>query len=210
MAKEDLLLRSVSNPPLVTKGSALTLAEFDGNIIEIYNALVSLSQSSNIDAYDNAVTYTLGDAVMYNGQLYKCIVASVSAITPGTDPTKWEAIYATDLVQQPKIYKRYRALVTQVGTSLPTVIELENEIGAISWLYGGVGYYTINSAGLFTLDKTMIFNGTETGGLGGAADVKAGKIDANQLFITTTKTPSDHSGLNGALNKTSIEIIVYN
>ena len=98
MAKENLLLRSVSNPPLTTKGSQLTSAELDANWIEIYNALKELSQSSYIDAYDNGVTYVLDDYVMYDSQIWKCVTATVSAVTPGTDATKWQEKYASDLV----------------------------------------------------------------------------------------------------------------
>ena len=98
MAKENLLLRSVSNPPLTTKGSQLTSTEMDMNWVEIYNALKELSQSSYIDAYDNGVTYVLDDYVMYDSQIWKCAAATVSAVTPGTDATKWQEKYASDLV----------------------------------------------------------------------------------------------------------------
>jgi len=101
MAKEDILLRATTNAPLTTKGSALTFAEFDANWIEIYNALVSLSQSSNIPAYSASITYddTLLNYVSYSGQIWKMVnVTPQINVTPGTDPTTWLAVYATDII----------------------------------------------------------------------------------------------------------------
>ena len=157
MAKEDILLRSVSNPPLTTKGSQLTSVELDGNWIEIYNALKELSQSSWIDAYDNAATYYMDDYVMYNSQLWKCVTASISAVTPGTDATKWQEKYASDLVDKPRQYKEYSAILTQTGTSAPVATVLQNDLsGTISFSYDAVGEYNVSSSALFTSAKTII------------------------------------------------------
>jgi len=105
MAKEDILLRSVINPPLATKGSIETLAELDGNFVEIYNALVALSNSPNVPIYNNAITYSLGEYVSYNNQLYRFISGTPEVnITPGTPAAAliWLAVYATDLVTPPQ------------------------------------------------------------------------------------------------------------
>lgn len=55
----------------------------------------------------------------------------------------------------PSGVKRYKALISQTGTSAPTVIVLENSIGTITFGYSSVGGYTISSSGLFTVDKTF-------------------------------------------------------
>lgn len=54
-------------------------------------------------------------------------------------------------------YLVYTAIISQTGTSAPTAIVLENTIGAITLSYSLVGQYRINSSGLFTLNKTVIY-----------------------------------------------------
>ncbi len=87
MAKEDILLRATSNPPLTTKGSVLSWGELDANWIEIYDAFVALSQSSYVAAYDNAVEYddTVNNYVTYASQIWKFINS-----TPATNVTPTE------------------------------------------------------------------------------------------------------------------------
>ena len=51
------------------------------------------------DEYDDTATYTAGDFVMYQGILYKC--NHISA-TGSFDPTKWDAISATDYINSVK------------------------------------------------------------------------------------------------------------
>lgn len=202
MGKKDLLLRSISNPPLTTKGSALTLAEMDGNIVELYNALVSLSQSSNIADYDNATNYYLDDVVMYSNQLYKCIVAGpVLNVTPDTDPTKWEEIYATDLVDKPRNYKKYVANLTQIGTSAPVATVLENELsGDVVWAYNSYGNYIGTLAGAFPISKTVRIIGSPYN-IGDEANA----IDNANNDDVYLDCSSD-----GVLNNTYLEIRVYN
>ena len=57
-------------------------------------------------------------------------------------------------------YKVYTAIITQSGVNAPTAIVLENTLGEISFThltgpFSG-GQMTIESTGLFTLDKTYI------------------------------------------------------
>lgn len=51
------------------------------------------------DEYDDTASYTAGDFVMYQGILYKC--NHISA-TGSFDPTKWDAISATDYINSVK------------------------------------------------------------------------------------------------------------
>jgi hypothetical protein len=113
MAKEDIILRSTVNAPLTTKGSALTHAQFDANWIEIYNALVSLSQSSYVSAYDAAITYddTILNYVTYSSQIWKMINATPQVnVTPGTDANTWVKVYATDLVGRTQLFSVKKTL----------------------------------------------------------------------------------------------------
>lgn len=60
----------------------------------------------------------------------------------------------------PREYKEYVALITQSGTTAPTVTKvLKNDIGSdIVWGYLDVGHYTASSiAGKFFVDKTVVF-----------------------------------------------------
>jgi len=54
---DDIVLRSVVNPPLTTKGSELTYAELDGHAVKLYDAVQSIVSGANVTAYDNSKTY---------------------------------------------------------------------------------------------------------------------------------------------------------
>ena len=100
---EDLLLRVVSNPPLVAKGSQLTWQELDGNFVEIYNAIMANYLSSYVDAYDNVVTYdnVIVNYAVYDSVIWKFINGTPNVgTTPGTDPTRWERVFASDLAHK--------------------------------------------------------------------------------------------------------------
>jgi hypothetical protein len=110
------------------------------------------------------------------------------------------------LVETIKPYKVYTALLSQSGTSAPTAIVLENTLGTITFTYTGIGQYQINSAGLFTLDKTLLFiQGSSDG------DINSAYILDKLYYNTSSIINCITSGVtNGMLNKTSIEIRVYN
>ncbi len=55
---------------------------------------------------------------------------------------------------QPKP-KIYRVLITQSSTTDPTVVELENEIGAVVAARTTTGTYTLTLTGAFTVGKTF-------------------------------------------------------
>ena len=56
--------------------------------------------------------------------------------------------------------KDYRALISQTGTSAPSVIEFENTIGAIVWTRLAVGKYMGTLVGAFTINKVECYCGT--------------------------------------------------
>ena len=56
--------------------------------------------------------------------------------------------------------KDYRALISQTGTSAPSVIEFENTIGAIVWTRLAVGKYMGTLLGTFTINKVECYCGT--------------------------------------------------
>ena len=65
-------------------------------------------------------------------------------------------------------YKKYVALLGQVGEEDPEVIVLENTIGNIVWAREGTGYYTATLIGAFPTNKTWCsaISGANTGNSG--------------------------------------------
>ena len=104
-------------------------------------------------------------------------------------------------------YKSYVALITQSGTAAPTAIVLENTLGEVTFSYISVGNYEVVTDGLFN-DKTF-------------ALIPNSRLGTNNIYQTGVNTLQivcrDITSsspfipfLNNALNKTTIEIRVYN
>lgn len=92
MALSDILLRTLSHPTLVAKGSALTWVEEDTNFVEIFESLDGVADFTNsgVAAYDGGTTYTEDDIVTYNGFLYTYINPVDSSGNIPTNQTYWE------------------------------------------------------------------------------------------------------------------------
>jgi hypothetical protein len=102
-------------------------------------------------------------------------------------------------------YKVYSALLSQTGTNAPTAVVLENTIGFIGFGYTTTGTYSIVSNGDFTLDKTAIFANNVIVSNGETVACAYGstlfcQINTRLVGVST----------NGILNKTFVEIRVYN
>lgn len=105
-------------------------------------------------------------------------------------------------------YKVYSALVSQIGTSDPTAIILENTLGVIpTWGRTNVGDYFVQAIGKFTLDKTTISIGIPNFSLFISAPALP-IVDQDTLRLVT-KSALDVS-TDSRLKKTFIEIRVYN
>lgn len=107
-------------------------------------------------------------------------------------------------------YKVYTALLTQSGTDDPIAVVLENTIGNIVWTRDNSGVYTgrLNSA--FTTDKTALFIQKDVSlckVLIVPKDNSIIRIDSDTIQIYTY---DDSFLIDSVLNKTSIEIRVYN
>lgn len=89
-----VLLRILSDPNLSAKGSPLTWIELDTNLkilVDNIKAIMTAPSTGGFTAYNNGTTYSNGDYVSYNGNIYKYInVTPQSGITPGSDPLTWE------------------------------------------------------------------------------------------------------------------------
>lgn len=90
MALDDIILRSSSNAPLVTKGSELTYAELDGNFIELYEYLTNMNAGSALAPWSVATTYTGTNYVSYNGNIYQQISSPSLGQVPDLNPTVWQ------------------------------------------------------------------------------------------------------------------------
>tara|TARA_R110000868_G_scaffold117471_1_gene311961 strand:- start:244 stop:924 length:681 start_codon:yes stop_codon:yes gene_type:complete len=90
------------------------------------------------------------------------------------------------------------------NTGAPVVTVLENTIGNIWFTYDVTGLYYANSFGLFNLDMTCVFMGTNTDNL-----ISGYRANNNLVEITTYSVSSAVFDDNKLLN-TPIEIRVYN
>jgi hypothetical protein len=106
-------------------------------------------------------------------------------------------------------YKVYTAILNQSGTSAPTAIVLENTLGQTpTWSRNQIGQYTLTVTGsILTLDKTIsiISNGWV-----GTAVTNSHPANANSVVVETFSTIDSSGRLDDLLNKTPIEIRVYN
>lgn len=100
----------------------------------------------------------------------------------------------------------YKALLTQSGTSAPTVVILENTIGAIVWTYNGIGVYRGTLNGAFPNEKTSILMQTfQDPATGSGAGVL--RITDNYVQVNTGITID--SNYNDVLSQHTILIEVY-
>lgn len=110
-------------------------------------------------------------------------------------------------VDQPLVY---RGLLTQTGTSAPTVKVLENNLGGtLVWTYSGVGDYLVTLSGAFP-DGDKVFArigtsyGTEVGGQGAFY-----YNNANSLGLASQKNGSLSGAENGCFTDAPVEILIY-
>ena len=101
--------------------------------------------------------------------------------------------------------KRYKALISQTGTSAPTVIVLENSLGTITYGYSSVGGYTISSSALFTVGKT--YWNVQSGPNANTTSA-INQATSSSMILWTTQV-STGANINAGLNSTPILIEVY-
>ena len=102
-------------------------------------------------------------------------------------------------------YTKYVALISQVTTNDPTVIELENSIGPIVWTRSAVGVYYGTLVGAFTTNKTTTTISNVT------ADGIVRIINDNDIiYVRTSNLHSPTAALHDThLVNNTIEIRVY-
>lgn len=115
----------------------------------------------------------------------------------------------TELYDAIPVYKSYTAIITQTGTSAPTVDTLLfNNLGdTVTYTYSAVGEYNVKITGhLFTTNKTVIFL---TAGRRVTSNVTLGTTIANDETITIYSYNNSGTATNGLISQVSIEIRVY-
>lgn len=106
-----------------------------------------------------------------------------------------------------KPYTVYTALLTQTGSSIPTAVELENTLGALTFTRSSTGTYTIASSGLFTTGQVWASPKWSTLRQGSNyATVLLSLANVNQLTLTTYL---DGVAADALLTDFPIEIRVY-
>jgi hypothetical protein len=96
------------------------------------------------------------------------------------------------------------------NTGTPVVTVLENTIGNIWFTYNSDGFYGINSNGLFTNNKSVIFITNTTGDINSPSEiVKAATYDLSSMYVASFSTGAPPNSIN-ILYNTPIEIRVYN
>lgn len=109
----------------------------------------------------------------------------------------------------PAPYKSYVAILTQSGTGAPTVDRLFNNTlgGPVTFSYDQVGEYNINSSGLFTTNKTVVFLGP---GRPVVTPLLSGTTVASDSLIKLYSSNASNVRTNSLFRELPIEIRVYN
>lgn len=116
----------------------------------------------------------------------------------------------TELYDAMLPYKTYVAIVSQTGTSAPTVNTLlYNNLGdTVTYTYSGVGEYNIKiGSHLFTTDKTVLM---VSAGRRQTSNVTLATTIANDETLTLYSYNPSGTATNGLINQVVIEIRVYN
>jgi uncharacterized protein YerC len=105
-------------------------------------------------------------------------------------------------------YKVYSVLVSQSKAAPPTVIELENGLGAITISRTINGIYHVSAPGLLTRDKTFVFMGQGQAALEQRTGVYGiYNLDLNGFDIWSSEAGQPSS--DSILEHTALEIRVY-
>ena len=125
-------------------------------------------------------------------------------------------------LNNPAGVKVYRALLSQLGTADPTVVVLENSIGAIVWTRNSTGVYYGTLIGAFTLHKTWTnigWTANDSLSVGNEVDQfiiakrAAGAFSQDRIVVQSVRVDLSSPGTGGVidslLSETPIEILVY-
>ena len=105
-------------------------------------------------------------------------------------------------------YKEYKVLVSQTGTAAPDTTKLltPNTIGTITAAYVSPGVYTLNSAALFTADKS---EGWISNNKGVQYNMSITRVSTSQYVINTWDATGAGTLANALMTDTPVTIRVW-
>ncbi len=149
-----------------------------------------------IDKEGNIITLNPSDIPSGGG-----IQSITGDFVNNTDPSN-------PVIEDPRIYKEYTALLTQVSTDAPVATILENTLGGIPvWSWDSAGYFLLTGVGLFSGTVTVNVGNEGTGEFIATSFPSDFTNDVVNLFVCKPLTPG--VGENDILADTSITIRVY-
>jgi len=126
MNSDSLILRETDNLPLINKEDTLTSAEFDTNIIKIYDDFVAInSVEDSTLTFDVDRSYLVGQYCTYGGRLWRATEVS-TGVTPVIGGLDWIDAFPTILAHQ----KNKDTILDEGGTNETTVAEIRAFIDA--------------------------------------------------------------------------------
>jgi hypothetical protein len=179
-----------------------------GNGQQIVSIMQGYNTNTNVTT-DNHNSIILGSGNVIGDRVNALVVGNNLTVESNgiatTNLTVTETLNGRDISDILPTYKKYIALILQTGTADPTVIELENTIGAINWTRAAVGSYQGTLTGAFTANKTSVMlSNVEVNGIVMAYST------LNLIQILTTNldgpTAAPHDGY---LNNNTLEIRIY-
>jgi hypothetical protein len=120
----------------------------------------------------SGTSYVLNDAVGYAGASYYCILATSGTTNPASNTTNWALLASQGAIgpQGPQgptgpqgpsgggvSYLKYVALISQSGTSNPTVVVKENTLSITGWVRFNPGYYYATGFTGYSQNRVVIF-----------------------------------------------------
>lgn len=179
-------------------------SQIAGSTAFVWSDATNATRTSRFEIYGvNSATTARKAALAGNGQwTWDGYGSGTHTVTPATTPV----VSSSGVVGERVAPKIYTALISQSGTSDPTVTVLgTNEIGSIVWTRSVTGTYVGTLTGAFTANKTWCASSVSDEGLS-AAVVRLQRTNDNAVTLYT----SDNAFLaQDVFTNISIEIRVY-
>lgn len=133
-----------------------------GAASNIYTADGTLDTDRTVDGGNTAALFiqNLKDFQLNSDDKARVIGVNEAALRATSGQVLVESDYANGIFTKIDGVKKYKALLTQTGTSAPTAVVLENSLsGTPTFSYNGVGNYSLTLAGEFVSNKTFVLFG---------------------------------------------------
>jgi hypothetical protein len=176
---DDLVLRDTANPPLIDKQAELTYAEWDGNLVKIYNVVQDIVSGNSVTVYNPLTVYDSASADVYlkysgyDGRIWEAIfVGAFSSETPE------EGIYWTQITMAQLFPDLLRLAQISAGLGGGNTLDQAYDTGG-----AGVGRTIIADAGAVKIDGTDGLLVTGVIGAGATSEwVGGGAYDVGTFF----------------------------